>query len=139
MAYRPLARTFSGWHNHRSILLGVAMCSVGFLLFYLYLRRILRHVDPNAAIPDRVRHVLDSLSEGVIVIDKHGNIVLANSGFRALHPQATVDLVRKRISDLDWLVSSIGRGGDPLAACDQEQSGDHRRDDHDHAGRRYSD
>jgi diguanylate cyclase (GGDEF)-like protein len=113
VAYRPLAgKHTSGWLNYPSIMLSVIMCSVGFLLFYLYLRRILQHLDPSSAIPDRVRTAFDSLSEGVVVIDKQDNIVLANSSFRVLHPEAASDLTGKKISDLDWLVSAVGSKSD---------------------------
>jgi diguanylate cyclase (GGDEF)-like protein len=109
VAYRPLAEKHSvPWLNYPSIMLSAIMCSVGFVLFYLYLRRILQHLDPNSAIPDRVRTAFDSLSEGVVVIDKQDNIVLANSSFRALHPEAIADLTGKKISDLDWLLSAVG-------------------------------
>jgi len=46
------------------------------------------------------------------VIDKQDNIVLANSSFRALHPEAASDLTGKKISDLDWLVSAVGTKAD---------------------------
>jgi diguanylate cyclase (GGDEF)-like protein len=109
VAYRPLTEKHAiAWLNTPSVMLSAIMCSVGFLLFYLYLRRILRHMDPNAAIPDRVRTAFDSLSESVVVIDKQDKIVLANSSFRALHPEAAFDLTGKKISDLDWLTSAVG-------------------------------
>jgi diguanylate cyclase (GGDEF)-like protein len=113
VAYRPLAgKHATGWLNYPSIMLSAIMCSVGFLLFYLYLRRILQHLDPSSAIPDRVRTAFDSLSESVVVIDKQDNIVLANSSFRALHKEAISDLTGQKISDLDWLVSAVGSQAD---------------------------
>ena len=85
------------------------MLSLGFLLFYLYLKRILQHLDPNAAIPDRVRTAFDALSEGVLVIDKQSQVVLANSAFRGLHPDAARDLTGKKLADLDWLIQAVGQ------------------------------
>ena len=109
VAYRPnTPTTLLGWLKYPSVMLTAIMTTLGFLLFYLYLRRILQHLDPNAAIPDRVRTAFDALSEGVIVIDKQGAIVLANAGFRALHPDAARELTGKKISDLAWLVNAIG-------------------------------
>ena len=113
VAYRPFAEKHAAlWMNYPSVMLSIIMCSVGFVLFYLYLRRILKHLDPNSAIPDRVRTAFDSLSEGVIVIDKQDNIMLANASFRALHPDAAVDLTGKKISDLDWLANAVGSQAD---------------------------
>ena len=59
-----------------------------------------------------MRTAFDSLSEGVVVIDKQDNIVLANSSFRVLHPEGAADLTGKKISDLDWLVSAVGSRAD---------------------------
>jgi diguanylate cyclase (GGDEF)-like protein len=109
VAYRPLTpQTLLGWLKYPSVVLTSIMLSLGFLLFYLYLKRILQHLDPNAAIPDRVRTAFDALSEGLVVIDRQGQIVLANAGFRSLHPDAVRDLTGKKIADMEWLVSAIG-------------------------------
>ena len=109
VAYRSSTpTTLLGWLKYPGVMLTAIMTTLGFLLFYLYLRRILQHLDPNAAIPDRVRTAFDALSEGVVVIDKQGQIVLANAGFRRLHPDAARDLTGKKIADLTWLVSAIG-------------------------------
>jgi len=35
--------------------LTLLMLTVGFGVFYLYLKRILQRLDPKAAIPDRIR------------------------------------------------------------------------------------
>ena len=51
------------------------ICSV---LFYFYLRRMLRALDPSRAVPQRVRAAYDTLTEGLIVLDHQGSIVLAN-------------------------------------------------------------
>jgi diguanylate cyclase (GGDEF)-like protein/PAS domain S-box-containing protein len=109
VAYRPATpTTLLGWLKYPSVVLTAIMLTLGFLLFYLYLRRILQHLDPNAAIPDRVRTAFDALSEGVVVIDKQGQIVLANAGFRGLHPDAVRELTGKKIADMEWLVKAIG-------------------------------
>jgi PAS domain S-box-containing protein len=72
------------------------------------LRRILQQFDPSAAIPDRVRTAFDALSEGVLVIDKQGHVLLANSVFRRMHPGAALELTGKRINDLGWLTALVG-------------------------------
>jgi PAS domain-containing protein len=56
--------------------------SVTFLAFYLYMRRVLEYLDPSTAIPDRVRTAFDTLSEGVLILDKQSRVVLANRAFR---------------------------------------------------------
>jgi diguanylate cyclase (GGDEF)-like protein len=110
VAYKPATpQTLMGWLKYPSVMLTATMLTLGYLLFYLYLKRILQHLDPNAAIPDRVRTAFDALSEGVLVIDKQSQVVLANSAFRALHPDAARDLTGKKLADLDWLIAAVGR------------------------------
>jgi len=109
VVYQPATpQTLAGWLKYPSVVLSATMLSVGFLLFYLYLKRILQHLDPNAAIPDRVRTAFDALSEGVLIVDKQGQIVLANAAFRALHPEALRDLTGKKISELQFLTQALG-------------------------------
>ncbi|HEY7759919.1 MAG TPA: GGDEF domain-containing protein [Burkholderiales bacterium] len=109
VAYRPtMPRTLLEWIKYPGVGLTLLMLTLGFLLFYLYLRRILQRLDPSAAIPDRVRTAFDALSEGVLVIDKQGHILLANSVFRRMHPGAAVELTGKRIKDLGWLNAAVG-------------------------------
>jgi diguanylate cyclase (GGDEF)-like protein/PAS domain S-box-containing protein len=114
VAYRPTTpQTLLGWLKYPGVALTILLLTVGFGVFYLYLKRILQRLDPNAAIPDRVRTAFDALSEGVLVIDKQGHVLLANSAFRALHPSAGGELTGKRIKDLTWLTQACGDGPAP--------------------------
>ena len=114
VAYRPTTpQTLLGWLRYPGVALTLLMLTVGFGAFYLYLKRILQRLDPNAAIPDRVRTAFDALSEGVLVIDKLGHVLLANRAFRNLHPSAGGELTGKRIKDLAWLTSACGDGPPP--------------------------
>lgn len=114
VAYRPTTpQTLLGWLKYPGVALTLLMLTVGFGAFYLYLKRILQRLDPNAAIPDRVRTAFDALSEGVLVIDKLGHVLLANRAFRGLHPSAGGELTGKRIKDLAWLMAACGDGPPP--------------------------
>jgi PAS domain S-box-containing protein len=75
----------------------------GFLLFYAYLRRAMHYLNPSASVPDRVRTAFDSLTEGLLIVDQHGRIVLANNAFRQLHPEADTELNGQRLDALTWL------------------------------------
>jgi diguanylate cyclase (GGDEF)-like protein len=109
LAYRPpTPQTLMGWLKYPGVALTLILLTLGFAVFYLYLRRILQRLDPKAAIPDRIRTAFDALSEGVLVVDKQGHVLLANTVFRAMHPGANVELTGKRIKDLPWLVAAVG-------------------------------
>ena len=52
-----------------------------FLIFYFYLGRVLSLLDPSKAVPARVRAALDTMAEGLLVLDQKEHIVLANLAF----------------------------------------------------------
>jgi PAS domain S-box-containing protein len=76
-----------------------AMC---FLLFYLYLSRTLRHLDPSRVIPGRVRTAFDTLAEGLLVLDPKGQIVLANKAFADVMGLDGDALTGKAVASLGW-------------------------------------
>ncbi|HYH41034.1 MAG TPA: histidine kinase dimerization/phospho-acceptor domain-containing protein, partial [Burkholderiales bacterium] len=84
----------------------------GFVGFYFYLSRVLSQLDPSRAIPGRVRAALDTLAEGLLVIDKRQNIVLANEAIAKLLGRLPQDLIGTPISKLGWLAPD----GTPAAA-----------------------
>jgi PAS domain-containing protein len=55
-----------------------------FAAFYFYIGKVLRHLDPSNAVPKRVRAALDTLAEGLLVLDRKEQIVLANQAFAAI-------------------------------------------------------
>jgi signal transduction histidine kinase/DNA-binding NarL/FixJ family response regulator len=76
---------------------------LGFVAFYLYLGKVLRHLDPSKAIPGRVRSALDTLAGGLLVLDHKEQIVLANKSFAALLGKPSQDLLGYRAGDLPWM------------------------------------
>jgi len=74
-----------------------------FVGFYFYLARVLSQLDPSRAIPGRVRAALDTLAEGLLVIDRGQNIVLANEAIAKLLGKTPDALLGTPISKLAWL------------------------------------
>jgi signal transduction histidine kinase/DNA-binding response OmpR family regulator len=85
--------------NRQLIALVALSCFIG---FYLYLGRMLRQLDPSRAVPDRVRGALDTLAEGLLLIDAQGDIVLANLAFCELLGQPPEALASQPASGLAW-------------------------------------
>ena len=79
-----------------------AVCT---LLFVLYLRRMLRELDPSRAVPQRVRAAYDTLTEGLVVLDKAGAIVLANKSTSLLLGIAEQGLVGHSPSEFPWTLA----------------------------------
>jgi signal transduction histidine kinase/DNA-binding NarL/FixJ family response regulator len=84
----------------RMILFMVIGC---FIAFYIYLGRALRHLDPSKAVPGRVRAALDTMAEGLLVLDRKEQVVLANQAFAAMLNKAPDDLIGHRTSKFPWI------------------------------------
>jgi len=78
-------------------------CVTGTLiLFGAYLKNVLTLLNPSKVVPQGVRSALDTLSEGLLLLDPQGRIVLANQSF-ALTTGCQIDeLLGKPASSLSW-------------------------------------
>ena len=73
-----------------------------FIIFFWYLGKMLKQLDPSQAIPDRVRSALDTMAESLIVMDVKQNIVLANQAFATMVGQPAEKLVGLKASSFAW-------------------------------------
>lgn len=80
---------FTGLNESQKIFLGISnfiwllvfVCVSGFALFYVFLRRTLKSLDPNSVVPARVRNALNTMVEGVLILDRRYQVVLVNDSF----------------------------------------------------------
>lgn len=73
-----------------------------YICFHLYLGRMLKQLDPSQAIPDRVRSALDTMAEGLLVLDAKRNVVLANEAFSRLVDVKSEKLLGQKIEAFAW-------------------------------------
>jgi signal transduction histidine kinase/FixJ family two-component response regulator/HPt (histidine-containing phosphotransfer) domain-containing protein len=83
----------------------------GFLGTLVYLRTVLRHADLSQAkvVPDRVRATLNTVAEGVLVLDRNHRIALANEAFAAKVGRPVDELAGCPVGDLPWRPLARGR------------------------------
>ena len=79
----------------------------GFVLFSLYLRRVLEYLDPQSVLPDRIRAAFDAFSEGVMVIDPSARVILANSTIRYWLDQDGASMIGKPVRKIDLLNAAL--------------------------------
>ncbi len=86
--------------------------------------RSLSKVRAAEGIPKRVRHSIDMLSEGLLVMDKREKIILTNRAFQKMTGLKTDQLIGKSVSSLSWDCSEVTRKSDfPwIRARDESQS-----------------
>jgi diguanylate cyclase (GGDEF)-like protein/PAS domain S-box-containing protein len=123
ICYTPVTpKTLGEWLRTPLVALILVIVPAGFLVFYLYIRRMLQYLDPTAAIPDRVRAAFDVLAEGVAVIDRSGRIMLFNKAFSQLHTYGSQAMVGKNLSQVPWLVGSGEIPDTPWESAMQSQA-----------------
>ena len=113
VAFKPIhRRPLSAWFFSGPTKLLLLFSVSASLLFFVYLRRMLQHLDPSAAVPERVRGAFDALTEGLLIVDPQEQVLLANRSFMALSPDpAPADLVGKKASGIGWLQPANAEGG----------------------------
>jgi len=75
----------------------------GFFGFRYFMTRTLKQLDPTSLIPGRVKHALDALTEGVILLDEKGRIVLVNTAFLTKTGKRIASIMGENPSKWDWV------------------------------------
>lgn len=74
-----------------------------FITFFIYLGSMLTQLDPRKTVPNRVKAALDNLTEGLLVLDVKGRIVLANEAFLSkVGAEASSLLAKKPEQEFSW-------------------------------------
>lgn len=81
-----------------------------FFAFSVYLRRVLRHLNPSQVIPPRVREALDALAEGLMVMDTNCRVVLANSAFSKHVGRPVEELIGQNASNIGFRLMDESSG-----------------------------
>lgn len=94
-------------------------CAGGFLAYFIFLKRILKELDPNQVLPDRVRSALDTLSEGLMILDTQGVIMFSNQSLADRLGVKPQKLVGSNSSSLRWLDGTVESNDDVLPLSDE--------------------
>ncbi len=103
--FKPL-RSGQWWGELQDPLMQLSafMFACGVLVFMFYLKRMLRHLDPARTIPSRVRYALDSLTEGLLVLDADGVIMLANQSLSDVLGTDSDALIGQSAANIAWVL-----------------------------------
>ncbi|WDE07744.1 EAL domain-containing protein [Thalassomonas viridans] len=75
----------------------------GFVCYLLFLKKTMLELDPGSVIPDRVRNALNTLSDGLLILDSKEQIIFSNEPFLKKSALSSESLMGKKASELDWL------------------------------------
>ena len=102
--FEPLAtKGIVGYFQDPTLHLVMFVGTVAFVFNYFYFARKLQDLDPSKAVPERVRGALDTLTEGLLVVDKNERIVLANQAIADSLGSLPQKLVGHRVDQLPWV------------------------------------
>jgi PAS domain S-box-containing protein len=108
--FQPLQRTgvFAFIYSpYTKMILFIAL--VSFVSFLLYIKRMLRYLDPSKVVPPHVRAALDTLAEGLLIMDQDCRIALANRAFAQVVGREADSLMGSSASTLAWERESTDR------------------------------
>ena len=89
----------SDWSKFAAVV-SLNLASFGFLL-----RRSLPSLNSSNAVPRRVRNTLDTLAGGVVILDGHKRIVLANETFQKSCGIDGEKLINRSLDNFEWRFS----------------------------------
>ncbi len=103
--YQPMfGAGFLGFLTRQSVLFSIFLTAANALVFIFYLRRVLMHLDPSKAVPDRVKTTLDSISDGLAILDEKNRVVLANRTFAEIVAEEPDKISGRNLAEFDWEV-----------------------------------
>lgn len=97
------ASGFLGWLDQPLFkVLGLFMCS-GLVVYSIFIGRVLGIFESVQVVPDRVKQALNTLAEGLLVLDEREKIILANHAFAAKVGISPEDLRGRSVTSLSWV------------------------------------
>lgn len=96
-------KTIAGFLGIHYIYFVLFMAAAMFIVTGVYLKRVLRHLDPSSVIPNRVKAVLDNLTESVVILDKDEQIIFGNEAFGKTVDEAENTFVGRKLSIFPWI------------------------------------
>ncbi len=88
---------------------------------WIMLGQTFRYLNPSKVVPNRVRSALDTLAEGLVLIDPTGEIVHSNKAFAEMVSNDPDELVGSRLDHFHWNLSDDGVQELPWSACLTDQ------------------
>ncbi|MCA9144205.1 MAG: response regulator [Planctomycetaceae bacterium] len=102
--FEPLsAKGIMGFVQDPTLHLVTFVGLVAFVFNYFYFARKLQDLDPSKAVPERVRGALDTLTEGLLVVDKNERIAFSNQAIADSLGCTPQKLVGSRVDQLPWV------------------------------------
>ncbi len=115
LRFQPVDDSAAGFIRNNYLLVLVSFMVVsGAILYRFFIRRALRELDPSGAIPERVRTAFNALTEGVLILDEHGSVVLVNTSFEEHTGLSLDELLAQSTLAMSWAYDDESESGQQL-------------------------
>ncbi len=101
------ALSLFGHSINQFVLMTVFIAFSAFLAFLFLIKRIFTNIDPSAVVPTRVRRALDTLTEGVMLLDMDGKVMFTNKVFCTYAMATARELLGKKAAGFNWEDRSV--------------------------------
>ncbi|MEM7783751.1 MAG: diguanylate cyclase, partial [Planctomycetota bacterium] len=98
LAFEPLHPRFIGF----PLTLIMFVSATTTLFSWWMMSRTFKYLNPTRVVPNRVRSALDTLTEGLVLVDPKGNIAHANSSFAKITGMADEGLIGSKLDQFQW-------------------------------------
>jgi len=103
VSYKPFGSFYEDLITGRSLVTMILfLLFSGSLSYWIFLRRVLSELDPGSVVPDRVRSALDTLMEGLVILDPSERIIFVNTAFQKRINLHEKELLGRNLSELSW-------------------------------------
>lgn len=92
-----------GWMDQPIIKILLFFLVVGSFVYSLFIGRALGIFESVQVVPDRVRQALNTLAEGLLVLDEREKIILANQAFASKVGIGADELRGRSVTSLSWV------------------------------------
>lgn len=103
---------FVGWLDQPIIKILAFFFVFGLFVYLLFIGRALGIFESVQVVPDRVRQALNTLAEGLLVLDEREKIILANDAFSAKVGISADELRGRSVTTLSWVQDHSVAAGD---------------------------
>lgn len=101
----PEKGTLGAIAEHPLLRLLAFFCITGMVGYTLFVGKVMRVFSNTQVVPERVRQALDTLAEGLLVLDENARIILANRSFAQTVDVPGELLVESHANDLPWIIA----------------------------------
>ena len=91
------------------------------LATWMMMSQTFRYLNPSKVVPNRVRSALDTLAEGLVLLDPKGEVVHTNTAFGEMVDRDPEKLIGSKLEEHQWATAEEDNDTPPWVTCLQSK------------------